>query len=148
LAIEKVRWNSLCSSDPSVFRRAHRLLQLAEDLRLAQHHRIEAGGDAERMARGVLGRQRVDVRLERIALELVVVGQPAGRVLRVVRAAVDLGPVAGGQDRRLGHRAGLHQVAQCLGHRLAVEGDPFAHLDRGALVVDADCVELHESGTR
>ena len=30
---------------------AHRLLHLAEDLRLAEHHRIEAAGDAERVAR-------------------------------------------------------------------------------------------------
>jgi hypothetical protein len=27
---------------------AHRLLHLAQDLRLAEHHRVEAGGDAER----------------------------------------------------------------------------------------------------
>ena len=30
---------------------AHRLLHLAEDLRLAEHHRIEPAGDAERMPR-------------------------------------------------------------------------------------------------
>ena len=40
----------------------HRLLHLAEDLRLAQHHRVEPARDAERMRDGAFARQRVDVR--------------------------------------------------------------------------------------
>jgi hypothetical protein len=46
LATAKERWNSWCSVVPSVPASsacAHRLLHLAQDLRLAQHHRIQPG---------------------------------------------------------------------------------------------------------
>jgi hypothetical protein len=54
LATANERWNIWCSVVPSVpggVGLAHRLLHLAEDLRLAQHHGVEAARDAERMAR-------------------------------------------------------------------------------------------------
>ena len=54
LATANERWNSWCSvvpSVPAVVGLAHRLLHLAEDLRLAQHHRVEPAGDAEGVAR-------------------------------------------------------------------------------------------------
>ena len=57
LATAKERWNSWCSVVPSVpaaSARAHRVLHLAEDLRLAQHHRVEPAGDAERVAHRLL----------------------------------------------------------------------------------------------
>ena len=55
LATANERWNICCSVVPSVpalLGLAHRLLQLAQDLRLAEHHRVEAAGDAKRVARG------------------------------------------------------------------------------------------------
>ena len=41
-----------------------RLLHLAEDLRLAEHHRVEAGGHAEGVAHGRLALELVEVRLD------------------------------------------------------------------------------------
>jgi hypothetical protein len=54
LATEKLRWNSWCSVVPSVPASsacAHGLLHLAQDLGLAQHHRIQPAGHAEGVAR-------------------------------------------------------------------------------------------------
>jgi hypothetical protein len=41
---------------------AHRVLQLPQDLRFAEHHRVQAAGHAERMAHGFRLGQRVQVR--------------------------------------------------------------------------------------
>ena len=70
---------------------AHRLLHLAEDLRLAQHHRIEPGGDAEGMARRGAVFQHVGVGLELGRRDAAVLGQPVdgrpdqGRPVRRMR---------------------------------------------------------------
>ena len=67
--------------------RAHRLLHLAEDLRLAQHHRVEAGGDAERVAHRLLaaagcrGSGRSSV-----GLEAVIAREPVGAARRRARS--------------------------------------------------------------
>ena len=68
-ATANVRWNrrfSTSPSEPADFRRAHRLLHLAQDLRLAQHHRVEPARDAERVRHRLVARQRVDVGRERV----------------------------------------------------------------------------------
>ena len=85
--------------------RAHRVLHLAEDLRLAQHHRIEPGGDAERMAHRVVLRQHVQVRAQFGVGQLVVVGQEMGGGVERIDAAalagrIQLGAVAGREDGR------------------------------------------------
>ncbi len=57
LAAEKAAWNSLLSDGPGAagfLRDAVGILQLAQDLRLAQHHGIEPGRDAEGMLDGAL----------------------------------------------------------------------------------------------
>jgi hypothetical protein len=135
---------------------AHRILHLAEDLRFAQHHRIEAGSDAERMADGIVLRQHVQVRTQFGKIQLVVVGEEmGGHVERVGRAAggVHLGAVAGGQQRRLivAARAemgidapepgpgGLHGLAELLRPQRQL----LAQRDRCCSVVQADGEELH-----
>ena len=60
-------WNSRLSTGPTVCRVAGdgvRVLDLAENLRLADDQRVEAGGDAEQMARGVEAAAHVEVRRE------------------------------------------------------------------------------------
>ena len=50
-------------------------LELAEDLRLADHHGIEAGGDAEEVMNGVAAFVAVEVRPDGVGAERLVVGQ-------------------------------------------------------------------------
>ena len=86
--------------------RAHRTLQLTEDLRLTQHHRVQSRGDAKGVTDGVLRRERVGVRMQVLRLEAVESRQPFEclRGLGIGPAPghhVQLGSVAGGQDRGL-----------------------------------------------
>ena len=82
-------------------RLAHRLLQLAEDLRLAEDHRIEAARDPERVARRRRAFEHVGVRAQRRRLHAAHVGEPVHRRRERARggADVDLGAVAGRHDR-------------------------------------------------
>ena len=82
-----------------------RRLHLAEDLRLADDERVETGRHAEEMARRVDAAMAVDVLGQAGGVEAVVVAEKArdgvgGRVR--VGDGVDLGPVTGRQDHRLG----------------------------------------------
>ena len=107
LATANERWNICCSvraERAGAVGLAHRLLQLAEDLRLAEHHRVEAAGDAERVARRRAALEHVGVL--RAASALATPPMPAsqstaGVDARRVGADVDLGAVAGRDDRDL-----------------------------------------------
>ena len=62
-----------------------RFFHLAEDLRLAQHQRIEAAGDAHQMADGVIILMPVKAFSQVFFVEAVVVAQPADqRFLQVI----------------------------------------------------------------
>ena len=81
---------------------AYCVLHLPEDLRLAQHHRVQARRDAEGVAHGVVLRQHVQMRAQFIDIQAVVVGQEmGGRVEGIGRRAggVQFGAVAGRQNR-------------------------------------------------
>jgi len=58
-------------------RRSHRVLHLAENLRLAQHNRIEAARHAKRVRNRLFLRQGVDMRRERVRFEVVRGFKPA-----------------------------------------------------------------------
>ena len=105
-ATANVRWKRRFSTRPERARRlrvAHRLLHLAQDLRLAQHHRIEPARHAKRVRHGLVTRQRVEVRRQRILRHAVEILEPLDHRLRLGAVDVDLGPVAGRQDRRFLH---------------------------------------------
>ena len=93
-----------CPGVPARARRRPGFLHLAEDLRLAQHQRIQAGGDAEQVAHriGVVVRVEIGVQVAGI----VRMGrEPVGqRAAVVVGDGVELGAVAGGQQRDFAHR--------------------------------------------
>ena len=78
-------------------------LDLAEDLRLADDERVEAGGDAEQMARRIGAAMAVEVVGERGRVDAVVVAEEAidgvDRRLRIADG-VDLGAVARRQHDR------------------------------------------------
>ena len=52
------------------------LLQLAKDLRLAEHHRLQAARNAERVRHGLIPRQRVEVGFQLGGIDLVDGSQP------------------------------------------------------------------------
>ena len=126
---------------PHVLGQRRRLLDLAEDLRLAEHHRSEAAGHRQQVARRlavaldveppVLGRLRRP--LDEDAGEAGAVG-----LFVVARHQVEFGAVAGRQQAGLGHLLARQQVDQRLlgvGRRVA---QPLAHLDRRGAEVGAD----------
>ena len=81
-ATANVRWNRrlrMRPSEPADSAAAHGLLHLPEDLRLAQHHRVEPARDAERMRHRLFVRQRVDVRRDRLLGQAVELREPRAR---------------------------------------------------------------------
>ena len=120
-----------------------RLLHLAQDLRLAQHHRIEAARHPERVRDRLLPRQRVDVGRQRIPRHVVELLQPLDDRLRLGPVHVDLGPVAGRQDRGFLDLRSRQQVAQRVPDRVRRERDALPHVQRCGLVVEAEGVESH-----
>jgi hypothetical protein len=110
------------------------VLHLPQDLRLAHHQRVQAGGHPEGVAHRLLAGMREEVRLDvperdtAMRSQLAEGGRPrlAGRF----RHAVNLHPVAGGKDHELRRGAlpgeGGHHLAQLV----LLEGEPLAHLHR------------------
>ena len=111
---------------------------LPEDLALARHHRVEAGGHAEEMERRRLVGEAVRDRSERLGRrprerEQRAVGE-VGQSVLVLRREVELGAVAGRENDRLVRRVGRRQaVRECPGGR-EVDGDALAQLEGGAVV--------------
>ena len=107
LAVAKACWNRRSSWLPSAAGRARRgpgVLHLAEDLRLAQHQRIQPGGDAEQVAHRVGVGVPVEIGVQ-VAGIVRMRGQPVGqRAAVVVGDGVELGAVAGRQQRHFAHR--------------------------------------------
>ena len=124
---------------------AHRLLHLAQDLRLAQHHRVEAGRHPERVRHRLFARQREKIGRQRILGHVVEAFEPADDGLRLRPMHVDLGAVAGRQDRRFLDRRQPQKVAERMPERVRRERDPLAHLERRSRVVEAEGVEGHKA---
>jgi hypothetical protein len=82
------------------------LLHLPEDLRLAEHHRVERGDHSEQVADHRVTLRDVQVRRECRALEVVVLAEEVDYRIDAVLPAgcdrVDLGAIAGGEDDCLG----------------------------------------------
>jgi len=77
-------------------------LDLSQDLRLAHHHGIEAGGDPEDMADGIFAVVAVQVRLQVVVGDMVEICQKTADTGdspgNVAGGGIDLHPVAGGDD--------------------------------------------------
>ena len=129
------------------------LLHLAQDLGLAQHHRIQAAGDAERVPNRARLRQHIGMAPQFVQAQLLFrrdefLQRQLG-AFRLVRGTVQLGAVASRDDRRLRDPAtgGLCELfpqpadrrADLLGH----EGDALPHRQRGGAVIQAKSQELH-----
>jgi len=126
-----------------ILRHACRMLHLAEDLRLAQHHRIEAAGDAEHVPHGIAAGQCVEVRGNLLRQQLMIFGQPLRRRFGRFCGAIQLGAVAGRQDRRLAHFTAMRQFDQRLRQTHRIERHLFAHGKRRGMVVETEGIKLH-----
>ena len=126
---------------PSASASRRGLLDLAEDLGLAEHHRLEAAGDREQVA-GRFG-AALDVEAA-FLLDLRSAaeehrGQAALEgVLLVAMTQVDLGAVAGGEKQRFFDRSIGDQSDQDVLAVGAAIGDALAQIERRAAVVDSD----------
>ena len=113
---------------------------LAEDLALADDHRVEAGGDLEEVGDRALVVVDVEVRQQRLGGLLGPRDEEAGEVLDAAVEAVDLGidlePVARDDRGGLGDVLAGDDVGDQLGRRVGVEGEPLEQLDGRGLVGD------------
>ncbi len=131
---------------------------LPEDLRLAQHHRVEAAGDAERVPHGIHVRQHVRVAVQFVEVQLSFGGDElAQRLLRDIGlfdGAIKLGPVARGDDRGLADPAAgrsaqaIAQATDRCAHFVGQEGDSLTHCERRSGVVEPEGKELHRRSRR
>ena len=125
-------------------RRLVRSLDLSEDLRLADHHGIQAGRDPEQVAHRLGPVVLVQVRAQ------------LGRAYRAVRQQVlpqvrscsvmgdqELNPVAGGQDHRLAHVRPRLEGAERRGQIVRRDGNLLAQLHRRIAMVQAREKEIH-----
>ena len=119
-----------------------RVLHLAKDLRLAQHHRVEAGGDPKDVPHGIAVDVGVEHRLNGGGIDTseareLPEGCRAGRAGRFGHP-VHLHPIAGGEDEQLGGDAQQNVAQLVLLHR-----ERFAQVDGRRLVVEAGHKESH-----
>ena len=119
-----------------------RQLELAEDLRLADHHRVETGADAEQMAHRVAALEAIERAGEQRGVDLAVGGEKATDFVDsagwVLGHADDLDAVASRNQRGLGQRRRpiLEPPERRDDFAVAI-GQPLADRDRGRAMVDA-----------
>ena len=120
------------------------LFDLAQNLRLAHHHRIQAGGHAEQMPHRLLIAMLVEVRSQQRRVQAKVPLQKTSQAgsIRLHRGQ-NLDPITSGDDHAFGHSGHGGQGARGLRQIVARDGDPLAHLNGRGLVVDADEDQAH-----
>ena len=128
-----------------------RVAGLAEDLALADGHRVEPGRDLEQVRDRAVVVVDVEVRKHRVGGLAGPLDQQPGelldRAVEPVDVGVDLDPVAGRDDGRLGDvLAGGHGLDQ-LGDRVGLGRDLLQQGHRGGVVGDADHEDAHDAVT-
>ncbi len=130
---------------------AQRVTGLAEDLALADDHRLQAGRDAEEVGHRALVVVDVEVREELLGRLAGPLDEQARDVLDAAVEAVDLGidlePVARDDRRRLGDVRATHHVGDQLEGGIAVEGETLQEGHGGRLVGDPDDENAHEASS-
>jgi hypothetical protein len=63
--------------------------------------------------------------------------QPVHCRLWLLGTAINLGAIAGRNDRRLSHRAVAHKIVQCVFHRIFRKRNLLTHVQRCGLMVNA-----------
>ena len=125
-----------------------RLFHLPEDLRLADHERIEAGRHAEQMPRRLEVREVVGVRRHVGGHDLVVVAQEAEEVLPrrlgLLARDVHLRAVARRHDDRLARGSAPRERAQRRLQIARLEIDALAQLHRRGAMTQSDEQQMHQ----
>ena len=142
-----------CSSWPPMapVARCHAVgfFDLAENLRLADHHGVEARGHAEEMTDGVSIVVPINVRSKQRGLKAELAIEETGEI---GGGRLDdrehLDAIAGGDDHALGDSGHGGEGAGDFGELLAGDGDALAQLDGRGFVVDADEYEGHGAPNR
>ena len=124
-------------------------LELGDDLRLADDHRVEARGDAEQVRDGAVAGVAVQRRLQLAGATPACRARCSQRRLarrqRVAPVQVQLGAVAGAERDGLAGDALVEQVLAQAQRVLLVESQALAQLERGGLVRDAGDDDVHAS---
>ena len=130
-----------------------RVAGLAEDLALADGHRVEPGGDLEQVGDGAVVVVDVEVRQHRLGGLAGPLDEQPGDLLDAAVEAVDVGvdlePVAGGDDGRLGDvLAGGDVVRSAWRRRRPSSATRSSSDDRGGVVGDAHDQDAHAATAR
>ena len=143
-------WKSTLRAGPAVpssWPRRERVPGLAEDLALADGHRVQAGDDAEEVGDGAVVVVDVEVRQHRLGGLAGAVDQQPRHVLDAAVEAVDVGvdlePVAGRDDRRLGDVLARGDASISLRTPSASSGDLLEQPDRRGPVGDPHNQDTH-----
>ena len=143
-------WNSTLRAGPTVpglLATSQRVTGLAEDLGLADGHRVEPGGDLEEVGHRAVVVVDVEVGQEVLGGASRALDEQPGQLLDAAVEAVDVGvdlqAVAGGDDGGLRHVLAGGHVARELGGALAVDGDALQQRHGCGPVGDADHEHAH-----
>ena len=122
------------------------VLQLTQNLRLAEHHGVESRGDAE----GMIDRESILMHVQargEVQVIAVMTLEPSGTDSIRARVArpVHFRAIAGRQNHHLGDAAFLPQRAQSGDQAILVERHFLAQGDRRGLMVEPENVECHGS---
>ena len=125
-------------------------LELAENLRFAEHHRVQPAGHAHHVPDRVVIAVHIGAGAQFVDAQTVIIGQPLQHFVaaELVLLQVQLAAVAGGEDRRLAAGRQPAQLLQRLDQLLRGEGNALAHLYRGGLVVDTEGDKGHAGSLR
>ena len=125
---------------------------LAEHLLLADHGAVQAAGHGEDVFDGGLAVADVGVLGQLAHRETGVIGEHltdcGESAVEGVDDGVDLDPVAGGQDHRLGHQRGLQHLLDDLDLVGIAGGELFENRDRSAAVRHPEQQDAHGTITR
>jgi len=118
------------------------VFDLAEDLGLADQHRIEAGRDPEQVVGRLRAEQRVHVRRHVLDVAVAEVAQERFELLDprlvIFEFRVDFEPPAGREHRRFTDHLVITQRDQGLGHPRSRKRMALPHVDRRGVVGQAE----------
>ena len=124
------------------------VLDLAQDLRLAEDLGVEAAGNPEQVLHGGVALVPVEAGMHVWIVGAAFRCEPMrqGRAVFALQLGVDLGAVAGGEDDGFAHARQTQDRAQARRDLLRREAHALAHGDRGGEMADSEGEERHGGG--